>query len=138
MATSKDLVHGLSQSLHCLENIPTLTLETLDLYPFFCSQVLPSESVHILESAGIIPDYGRLWNINPPQNIDGTYPIFHDKGIIGGLLKGLFGYNGNPSFIELFPFNSCEIMVGMIALADCLGPYVLKGRTILTGRSNDR
>ena len=25
----------------------------------------------------------------------------HDKGAIGGLLKGFFGYNGDPSLIEL-------------------------------------
>ena len=57
--------------------------------------------IHELESAGIIPNYGRIWDINPPLNIDGSYPILHDKGAIGGLFKGLFGYNGNPSFIEL-------------------------------------
>ena len=32
---------------------------------------------------------------------DGTYPLMHDKGHIGGLFKGLFGYNGDPSIIEL-------------------------------------
>ena len=39
--------------------------------------------------------------IDPSQNIDGTYPVFHDKGALGGLMKGLFGYNGDPSTIEL-------------------------------------
>lgn len=43
----------------------------------------------------------RVWDLNPSQNIDGTYPVFHDKGAIGGLMKGLFGYNGDPSIIEL-------------------------------------
>jgi len=43
----------------------------------------------------------RIWDVNPPKNRDGTYPILHDKGAIGGLLKGLFGYNGDPSGIEL-------------------------------------
>ena len=43
----------------------------------------------------------RVWDLNPPKNFDGTYPIFHDKGAIGGLMKGLFGYNGDPSAIEL-------------------------------------
>jgi high-affinity iron transporter len=27
--------------------------------------------------------------------------MFHDKGYVGSLLKGLFGYNGDPSAIEL-------------------------------------
>jgi len=57
--------------------------------------------VHELESAGMIKDYGRIWDINPPKLADGSYPLFHDKGYIGGLLKGLFGYNGDPSLIEL-------------------------------------
>ena len=42
----------------------------------------------------------RIWDINPPKNNDGSYPILHDKGAIGGLLKGFFGYNGDPSLIE--------------------------------------
>ena len=42
----------------------------------------------------------RIWNINPSKNDDGSYPAFHDKGAIGGILKGFFGYNGDPSLIE--------------------------------------
>ena len=42
----------------------------------------------------------RIWDINPPKNDDGSYPMLHDKGSIGGLIKGLFGYNGDPSLIE--------------------------------------
>ncbi len=43
----------------------------------------------------------RIWDLNPPKNEDDSYPVFHDKGAIGGLMKGLFGYNGDPSLIEL-------------------------------------
>ena len=43
----------------------------------------------------------RVWDINPSKNQDGSYPAFHDKGSIGGLLKGFFGYNGDPSLIEV-------------------------------------
>ncbi|MBT7422579.1 MAG: hypothetical protein HN782_00075 [Candidatus Marinimicrobia bacterium] len=57
--------------------------------------------VHELESAGLIPNYGRIWDINPAKLPDGSYPLFHDKGHIGSLFKGLFGYNGDPSLIEL-------------------------------------
>ena len=42
----------------------------------------------------------RIWNINPSKNDDGSYPALHDKGAVGGLLKGFFGYNGDPSLIE--------------------------------------
>mgnify|MGYP001160127306 FL=1 len=43
----------------------------------------------------------RVWDINPSKNKDGSYPVFHDKGSIGGLFKGFFGYNGDPSLIEV-------------------------------------
>jgi len=43
----------------------------------------------------------RIWDINPPINEHKSYPILHDKGAIGGLMKGLFGYNGDPSLIEV-------------------------------------
>ena len=42
----------------------------------------------------------RIWDINPSKNSDDTYPALHDKGAIGGLLKGFFGYNGDPSLVE--------------------------------------
>jgi len=60
----------------------------------------------------------RIWNINPStikyseyvnekdcphQWKNGEcfqYPSMHDKGSIGGLMKGFFGYNGDPSLVE--------------------------------------
>ena len=66
----------------------------------FVASGMLAYGVHELESAGIITDYGRIWDINPQLHEDGSYPAFHDKGIIGSLFKGLFGYNGNPSLIE--------------------------------------
>ena len=37
-----------------------------------------------------------------------------------------------PRTIELL-VNDCDIIVGIIALEDCLGPYVLNGLIIFTG-----
>jgi len=68
--------------------------------------------VHELESAGVIPNYGRVWDINPPKLPDGSYPVLHDKGMIGGLFKGLFGYNGDPSAIELLTWLTAVIGLG--------------------------
>jgi len=68
--------------------------------------------VHELESAGVIPNYGRIWDINPPKLTDGSYPIFHDKGNVGVLFKGLFGYNGDPSAIEVLVWLSALIGLG--------------------------
>ena len=73
---------------------------TSSILLIFVASGMLAYGVHELESAGIITDYGRIWNINPELNSDGSYPAFHDKGIIGSLLKGLFGYNGDPSLIE--------------------------------------
>lgn len=58
--------------------------------------------IHELQEAGLLligPI--EVWNINPPQLPDGSYPLLHDKGLIGGLAKAIFGYNGNPSFLEV-------------------------------------
>lgn len=46
----------------------------------------------------------EVWNINPPLLPDGSYPLLHDKGAIGGLAKALFGYNGNPSALEVVAY----------------------------------
>ena len=61
---------------------------------------------HELESAEIIPDSGRLWDINPSKFSDGSYPLMHDKGYVGSLIKGLFGYNGDPSIFEFIVWLS--------------------------------
>ena len=53
----------------------------------------------------------RIWDVNPPKNSDGSYPILHDKGAVGGLLKGFFGYNGDPSLIEFITW-----LISMIGL----------------------
>jgi len=84
------------------KNVPLKTFFNVSsILLIFVASGMFAYGVHELESAGIITDYGRIWDINPPKNLDGSYPLFHDKGYIGGLLKGLFGYNGDPSLIEL-------------------------------------
>jgi high-affinity iron transporter len=32
--------------------------------------------------------------------------VLNEKGIVGGFLKGLFGYNGNPSLLEAIAWAS--------------------------------
>ncbi|MCK5301922.1 MAG: FTR1 family protein, partial [Candidatus Thorarchaeota archaeon] len=48
--------------------------------------------IHELQEAGLLL-IGPLevWNINPPQLPDGTYPLLHEKGLIGAMFKALFG-----------------------------------------------
>lgn len=61
--------------------------------------------IHELQEAGLLL-FGpiEIWNINPPLLSDGSYPLLHDKGAIGGLAKALFGYNGNPSALEVVAY----------------------------------
>jgi high-affinity iron transporter len=61
--------------------------------------------IHELQEAGLLL-IGPLevWNINPPLLPDGSYPLLHDNGAIGGLAKALFGYNGNPSALEVVAY----------------------------------
>jgi high-affinity iron transporter len=61
--------------------------------------------IHELQEAGLLLIGPlELWNINPPLLPDGSYPLFHENGLIGGLAKSLFGYNGNPSALELLGY----------------------------------
>ena len=53
----------------------------------------------------------RLWDINPPKTSDNRYPAMHDKGTVGGLMKGLFGYNGDPSLIELLSWIASVVFL---------------------------
>ncbi len=73
---------------------------------------LVSHSVHeFQEVAGsVVP----LYDINPPMNQDGSYPLLHEKGLVGSFAKGLFGYNGNPSALELAAYVT--YLMGMVAL----------------------
>lgn len=66
---------------------------------------LIAHGIHEFQEAKIIPTtIEHVWNINPAVNPDGSYPLFHEKGIIGGLLRGLFGYNGDPSMLEVIGY----------------------------------
>ncbi len=66
---------------------------------------LVAHGVHELQEATIIPTViEQVWDINPPVNPGGSYPILHEEGYIGSILKGLFGYNGNPSLIEVLSY----------------------------------
>jgi high-affinity iron transporter len=79
------------------------TLTSLLLILFAAGLV--AYGVHELQEAGVIPIViEHVWDLNPPLHADGSYPLFHENGHIGSLLKGLFGYNGNPSLIEVVSY----------------------------------
>tara|TARA_Y100000310_G_C20376570_1_gene666051 strand:- start:239 stop:775 length:537 start_codon:yes stop_codon:yes gene_type:complete len=66
---------------------------------------LVAHGVHELEEASLLnPIVYPLYDLNPAINADGSYPALHEKGVIGSFLKGLFGYNGNPSLLEILSY----------------------------------
>lgn len=63
---------------------------------------LVAYGVHELQEARVIPILvEHVWDINPVVQNEGSFPMLHEKGAVGGIFKGLFGYNGNPSLIEV-------------------------------------
>ena len=68
---------------------------------------LVAHGIHELQEAAVIPFVVKeVWNINPAVAVEGVYPLLHENGLIGSFLKGLFGYNGNPSLIEILSYIS--------------------------------
>ena len=66
---------------------------------------LVAHGFHELQEAGVVTFLSNVvWDINPAVNADGTYPALHDHGSIGGFLASVFGYNGNPSAIEVLSY----------------------------------
>jgi high-affinity iron transporter len=72
---------------------------------------LVARGVHELEEAGVLPSViEHVWNINPPVNADGSYPLWHENGYLGGLLASLLGYNGDPSLLEVMSYAGYLIL----------------------------
>jgi high-affinity iron transporter len=73
---------------------------------------------HEFIEAGLLPaGIEDVWDINPPLNPDGTYPLLHEKGILGSLLASLFGYNGNPDLTEVLAYVSYWIIIGAFLIS---------------------
>lgn len=72
------------------------------------------ELIEAGEGSGI--DIGVLgekpFDINPPVNPDGTYPLLHEKGVIGSVLKALVGYDGNPEWLRIIVYLGYWIVIG--------------------------
>ena len=68
---------------------------------------LVAHGIHELQEAGALPALvEQVWNLNPAYvEGSGPIPVLHEDGAVGGTLKGLFGYNGNPSLIELLGYG---------------------------------
>lgn len=73
---------------------------------------LVAHGVHEFEEAGFInPIIEHIWDINPAQNPDGSYPLLHENGLVGSIAKGLLGYNGNPSLMEVLSYAAYLVLM---------------------------
>lgn len=85
-----------------------------------------SQGLHELQEAGILPTYiEKIYDINPQLNQDGSYPLIHEKGAIGSVAKGLVGYDGNPSDLQVIGYLGYLISVYGIYIL-----YYRKGRDL--------
>jgi high-affinity iron transporter len=75
------------------------------LLMFFAAGLI-AHGVHELQEANLIPVVvSQLWNTNH---------LINENGAFGGLLKGVFGYNGNPSLIETLSYLAYLAGVGVL------------------------
>jgi high-affinity iron transporter len=76
---------------------------------------LVAHGFHELQEAGVAPVVvEEVWDVNPEVDSEATYPLLHEKGAIGGIFKALFGWNGNPSLLEVLAW--CGYTGGMLFL----------------------
>lgn len=75
-----------------------------------------------LKEAKAVMKNNEIWNINDKGpvlafNIDdggNPRPLFSDKGALGQIFKGFFGYNGNPSYREVIAYLFTLAMVSFL------------------------
>jgi high-affinity iron transporter len=88
-------------------NVKAFFRATSVLLLLFAAGLL-AHGVHELQEAALLPIFiEHVWDINP---------ILNDKGTIGLFLSALFGYNGNPSLLEVVTYVLYLIVVGTLSL----------------------
>ncbi len=66
---------------------------------------LVARGAHELQEAGILPVIvEHVWDVNPTLDENST---------VGSILKALFGYNGNPSLLEMVSYAAYYLIVGV-------------------------
>jgi len=89
---------------------------------------LVSMGVHELQEAGVLPAVvEHVWDINPPAPDGGPYPYLHDKGAVGSIARGLFGYSGAPSLLEVIAYGAYLVVVAVLWRRSDTKPLVQGG-----------
>jgi len=85
-------------------NLHTIFKITSILLVLFAAGLM-AHGVHEFQEAGALPLLTeQAWDLNPPENADGSLPALHEKRLDRRIAKGLFGYNGNPSWLEVLSY----------------------------------
>jgi high-affinity iron transporter len=58
----------------------------------------------------------KPFNVNPPLNPDGSYPLLHENGVVGSILKALVGYDGDPEWLRIIVYLGYWGVVGAYLL----------------------
>jgi high-affinity iron transporter len=61
-------------------------------------------------SLGVLGQHA--FDINPAMNSDGTYPLLHERGIVGSILAALVGYDGNPEWLRVMVYLGDWVALG--------------------------
>ena len=85
---------------------------------------LVAHGFHELQEAGVAPIVvEHIWDVNPDVSdtdvAAGNYPALHEKGVIGGIFKALFGWNGNPALLEVVLWGA--YVAGMVYFSKKFG-----------------
>jgi len=71
----------------------------------FFAAGLVAHGVHDIQETGALPFFANeAWNLNPAISASGAIPLLHNEGIVGSTLRGLFGYNANPTVLEVVAY----------------------------------
>ena len=78
---------------------------------------LVAHGVHEFQEAGMLSFlHTEIWDMNH---------LLNEKGSIGSLLKGLFGYNGNPSLLEVIAYGTFLLLASISFLRPSQKPLPL-------------
>lgn len=86
---------------------------------FFAAGLITYGIHELIEASVVNPIIEEVWNIKqilPESFPDGNPTTPEWLEIIGSLLKALFGYNANPSLLEIIIYPSILILIGFISL----------------------
>lgn len=85
----------------------SLFFNATGLLLLFVAAGLVAHGVHEFQEAGVIPVFiEHVWDTNG---------ILDERGIVGSFLTALFGYNGNPSLLEVLSYATYLLAVGLAA-----------------------